>query len=58
MILKKGVNWKQLAAAALVMVGIFVALVPNIFGSSTSDSKGSQESGLARILWPVRRCLC
>ena len=53
-ILGKGVNWKQTVAATVVMAGIFIALVPSVFGSSSSDAKGADsESSLARILWPV-----
>lgn len=58
-ILGKGVNWKQTLAAAVVMAGIFIALVPSVFGSQSGDAKGSSsESALARILWPVRQPQC
>lgn len=60
MILGKGVNWKQGLAAFVVMVGIFIALIPNIFYTHSDDANGAQsESAAARILWPVSSpCPC
>ena len=52
-ILRKAMTWKQAACAMVVMAGIFVALIPNMFLSS-DDQKSSGASGAARILWPVR----
>jgi len=53
-ILGKTMSWKQACSAAVVVAGIFVALIPNIFSIDQSgDAHASGATGIARVLWPV-----
>eukprot|EP01138_Halocafeteria_seosinensis_P000400 gb/GECG01000413.1/.p1 GENE.gb/GECG01000413.1/~~gb/GECG01000413.1/.p1 ORF type:complete len:431 (+),score=32.07 gb/GECG01000413.1/:1-1293(+) len=54
LILKKRDNWKQLACAGAVLGGLFLSLVPSIFGLNKGKGpEKSDQTGAARILWPL-----
>lgn len=52
--LRRGVQWRQGLATAIVVGGIVLSLIPTLTHSDQSQSSGGpQTTALGRVLWPV-----